>query len=50
MINYLGNLNLETLSLADNERSELFGDRDWSSLNLDEQLVFKGDKAYLVLY
>lgn len=50
MINFVGGLNLNSLSLSDAERADLFGSRDWSALNLDEQLVFKGNEAFLALY
>lgn len=50
MINYVGGLNLQTLTVSAEEKASLFGDEDWSCVSLDEQLIFVGDKAYLALY
>lgn len=50
MINWLGGLDLQHVDVSKDRVRELFGHTDWDELNLDEQLKFEGDVAYLAIY
>ena len=50
MINWLGSLDLQQADVPKAKARELFGRTDWDELNLDEQLKFEGDVAYLAVY
>ena len=50
MINWLGGLDLQQADVPKAKARELFGRTDWDELNLDEQLKFEGDVAYLAVY
>ena len=50
MINYLSHSNLSKIEMPRSDYRRYFAGRDWNQLDLDQQLVFSGDKAYLALY
>lgn len=50
MINYLGGLNLEKTDFPSNLKRQYFGNKNWDTEDLQEQLVIKNDTAYLILY
>lgn len=50
MINYLSHSNLSKIKMPQSDYRRYFAGRDWNQLDLDQQLVFSGDKAYLALY
>ena len=50
MINYLSHSNLRKIKMPQSDYRRYFAGRDWNQLDLDQQLVFSGDKAYLALY
>ena len=50
MINHLSHSNLRKIKMPQSDYRRYFAGRDWNQLDLDQQLVFSGDKAYLALY
>lgn len=50
LINYVGGLNLESVEFDPTLKEQLFGSKNWDCLDLDEQLVFVDNTAYLALY
>ncbi len=50
MINYLGGLNLQSTKFSDSVYNKYFKNQNWDTENLEQQLIFIKDTAYLVLY
>ena len=50
MINYLGGLNLQSTKFSDSVYNKYFKNKNWDTENLEQQLIFIKDTAYLVLY
>lgn len=50
MINYLGGLNLQSTKFSDSVYNQYFKNQNWDTEDLEQQLIFIKDTAYLVLY
>lgn len=50
MMKYWGGFSGQISPGADDEKNRLFGDTDWDSLALSDQLIFDGKTAYLCIY
>ena len=50
MINYLGRLQMEKIDFPSKIYKEYFNQKNWEVEDLDQQLIIKGDTAYLMLY
>ena len=50
MINYLSGQNLHKVDMPDTIYKQYFAEKDWNSLDLDEQLKIVDNTAYLALY
>lgn len=50
MVHRYINSNITVSAMSEEEKSTLFGNQDWDGFNLDEQLIIKGDTAYLLFY
>lgn len=50
MINILGDMNLTSIDMPESVYRTYFAGKNWDEIDLDQQLVFMNDTAYLALY
>ena len=50
LINYMNGMELIDVPVLDEVKERYFKDKNWNSFNVNEQLVFEGDTAYLCAY
>lgn len=50
LIQVVANRKFEKIEIDDETKEELFGDKDWEFLALDEQLTIQGDTAYWCIF
>lgn len=50
LINYVSGRNFNKIDMKDDIYNKYFKDKNWNYFDLDEQLIFSGDTAYLIMY
>ena len=50
MINYYSDRNFKANGMSVEDGEKYFGDKEWTEINTEEQLVFEGDAVYLCCY